>query len=61
MIGVEPIMPGPKPGVLPLHHISLCLEREKGFEPSPSVWKTDVLTVKHYSRTVVTLAGLEPT
>ena len=35
------------------------LEREKGFEPSLSVWKTDMLSVKHHSR--VGPVGFEPT
>lgn len=28
------------------------LERDKGFEPSPSAWKADMLAVKHQSRRV---------
>lgn len=29
------------------------MERVTGFEPIPSVWKTDVLTVEHYTRNKV--------
>lgn len=25
-------------------------KRDKGFEPSPSVWKTDMLAIEHQSR-----------
>lgn len=40
---------------LPLH-----MERVKRFELSLPVWKTGVLTVKHYTRILATRLGFEP-
>ena len=40
---------------------SFHLERIEGFEPSPSVWKTDVLAVEHYTHMfLVPETGIEP-
>lgn len=58
--GLEPVLVGSKPTVLPLDDLELKMEQTEGIEPSPLVWKTRILTIKLRMQ-MGAVVGIEPT
>lgn len=60
VLGIAPRFLDYEPSVLLLNDTAMiAMEQVRGFEPLLSVWKTDVLTVEHYT-CMAPRRGVEP-